>query len=277
MNSTVGFQGVAGSFGEEALLRYFGESVSTRPHEQFKDIFIALEEKEIKYGVLPIENSSAGVVTQVYDLLNQYEKYIVGEVYVKAVQNLMGIKGSRIEEIKEVYSHPQAIEQSRVFLSQYPRWKIVPYYNTAKSAELVKQIGSKSIAAIASKKAAEIYGLEILKGCIHTNDTNTTRFIILSNSMLNDDKNNKISIVFSTAHKAGSLYEVLRYFAESGINMMKIESRPIQHKPWEYFFYVDIEGNTEDGKVQNAIEQVKNHTNYFKFLGNYAMNSCEEV
>jgi chorismate mutase / prephenate dehydratase len=265
----IGFQGVPGSFSEQALFGYFGNHVDTHSVDEFEDIFKALKTNKIAYGVLPIENSSTGAITQVYDLLNKYEFHIIGEICLKIRHHLLGIKGCTIDDIEEVYSHPQGFEQSRDFLKQYDRWKLIPYYNTAKSAELIKMKNSKSMAAIGSKKAAEIYGLEILASNINSNITNTTRFVIVGKELRKDHLSNKISIVLSTKHKAGCLYNVLRHFAKNDINMLKIESRPIKDKPWEYFFYIDFEGNLEDPIIELAIDSMDRDSEYFKILGNY--------
>lgn len=266
---TVGFYGVTGSFSEQALKEYFGEKVDTKAISEFEDIFLELKYGKINYGVIPIENSSTGAISEVYDLLNKYDFYITGEKYLKISQNLMGIKGSTLDNIKEVYSHPQGIEQSMEFLKGYKQWKLVPYKSTATSAELVKDRNDKTIAAIASSKAAEIFDLEILQKNVNSNATNMTRFVIIGKDMESTTSSNKTSLVLSTTHKAGSLYHVLRHFAQNDINLMKIESRPIKDKPWEYFFYIDFEGNIDEDKIVSAIELIKKNSRYFKVLGNY--------
>lgn len=267
---TIGYQGVPGSFSEEALYNYFPNDVETKNYDLFEDVFIALEKGEIHYGVLPIENSSTGAISSVYDLLNQYSSHIVGETYVKPIQNLLGIKGSTINDIQEVYSHPQGFEQSKTFLSKYS-WQHIPYYNTAKSAEYIMQQNNKTIAAIASRKAAELYGLTVLADNINCNQNNTTRFVILGKSLKINNMCDKISVVFSTKHQAGALYAALKHFASSNINMLKIESRPVVHTPWEYYFYIDFEGNVEDPTIASAIKKMESECHHFKLLGNYKM------
>lgn len=268
-NLTVGFYGVTGSFSEQALKEYFGEKVEAKAISEFEDIFLDLRYGKINYGVIPIENSSTGAISEVYDLLNKYNFYIIGEKYLKISQNLMGIKGSTLDEIKEVYSHRQGLEQSVEFLKGYKQWKLVPFNSTAKSAQLVKERQDKTLAAIASTKAAEIYGLQILQKNVNSNATNMTRFVVIGKDLETTHTSNKISTVLSTTHKAGSLYNVLKHFAESNINLLKIESRPIVDKPWEYFFYIDFEGNIKEDKVVAAIELIKINSRYFKILGNY--------
>lgn len=264
----VGFQGVKGAFSEEALYNFFAEEVDTVAVKNFEDICISLNNGTIDYGVLPIENSSTGAISDVYDLINRYECYIVGETHVKVNHNLMGINGCQLEDIEEVYSHPQAFEQSKDFLNKY-NWKLVPYYNTAKSAEYIMKKNNKKIAAIGSKKAAQIYHLDILADGINSNHRNTTRFIILGKELISNIDCNKISVVLSTAHKAGALYHVLKHFAENNINLLKIESRPVGHTPWEYYFYIDFEGNIETETIKHALSHMSNDCHHFKILGNY--------
>ncbi|MBS3994330.1 MAG: prephenate dehydratase [Alkaliphilus sp.] len=265
----VGFQGVSGSFSEEALFLYFKENFETVTVPEFEDIFKGIINNDFDYGILPLENSSTGAITHVYDLLNQNEVYIIGETFLKVKHHLLALPQADIEDIKEVYSHPQGFEQSRPFLKMYPSWKLIPHYNTAKSAELVMKTQNKTMAAIASLRAAELYGLNILREGINTNSSNTTRFITLGKNLTFEEQSNKVSIVLATKHTAGSLYKVLKNFAENSINMLKIESRPIPDRPWEYFFYVDFEGNLEDGKILKTIDRIKEDSEYFKMLGNY--------
>jgi chorismate mutase/prephenate dehydratase len=265
----IGFQGVSGSFSEQALFEYFGNNVDTMSVKEFQDIFIELQNDEIDYGILPIENSSTGGVSEVYDLLGKYNFKIIGEVSLKVEHHLMGIPGTRLDDIVEVYSHSQAFSQCSEFLKQHDSWKLIPYYNTAKSAELVCKTGCKNMAAIGSSRAAALYNLEIIENSINSNSNNYTRFIIIAKNIETDDRSNKISIVFSTSHRAGALYNGLQYFAENNINLLKIESRPIKNKPWEYLFYIDCEGNLNDEVVKKAIKALESKSTYFKILGNY--------
>lgn len=265
----VGYCGVPGSYAEEALLDYFGEDTKRLGTKKFENVFIELKNNNIDYGVVPVENSSTGAIAEVYDLMNKYDFYINGEMCVKVNHHLMGIKGSSIEDIEEVYSHPQGFEQCKEFLNAYPKWKLIPYGNTAKSAMMVKEKNDKTKAVIASERAAEIYGLDIIKGFVNTSRTNTTRFAIIGKNNETNKKNDKVSIIFAAEHKAGSLYSVLKHFSHNSINMLKIESRPLSDKPWEYLFYIDFEGNINDEKVKNALNDIKADSKYFKLLGNY--------
>lgn len=265
----LGFQGVPGSFSEEALLKYFGENIDETPYEEFEDVFSALKNNEIDYGILPIENSCTGAITQVYDLLSNYGFYIVGEECIKIDQHLIGVEGTTVNSIEEIYSHPQGFEQSNEFLKNNHSWKLIPYHNTAISAKMIKNLNDKSKAAIASERAAKIYGLNIIKRAINNNKDNHTKFIIIGRDLTVSENSNKISVVFSLEDEAGTLYRLLRYFAENNINMIKIESRPNKHTSWKYLLYVDFEGNLNNEEVQNAIKLIEKNSGYFKLLGNY--------
>ena len=218
----VGFQGVSGSFSEEALFLYFRVNFQTVAVSEFEDIFNGIRFGDFDYGIVPLENSSTGAITHVYDLLNQNDAYIVGETCLRVKQHLLALPETTMDDIKEVYSHPQGFEQSRPFLKQFPSWQLISHYNTAKSAELVMKTQDKTMAAIASSRAAELYGLNILREGINTNSTNTTRFIILSKNLNIQEQSNKISIVLATKHTAGSLFKVLKHFAENNINRLNI-------------------------------------------------------
>ncbi|MCC0629374.1 MULTISPECIES: prephenate dehydratase [unclassified Clostridioides] len=268
-NILVGFPGISGSFTEEALNKFFKKTISKKQFKEFEDVFIALKNKEIDYGIIPIENSSTGAISETYDLLKNYGFYIVGEECIKIDQNLIGIKGTKLEDIKEIYSHPQGIGQSSEFLKQNSTWKLIPFNNTATSAELVKKLQDKTKAAIASKKAASIYGLEIISPCINDITNNYTRFVVISNQIHIEEESNKMSVVFSVEHEAGRLYKVLGYFAENNINMTKIESRPMKNASWRYFFYIDFECSIYNPKVYDLLELIKHNTAYFKFMGVY--------
>lgn len=268
-NYIVGFQGVPGSFSQQALIEYFGDNAKTKNLDEFEDVIKALENDEIDYGVLPIENSSTGGISEIYDLFRKYGFYIVGERCLKVDQNLLAPKGATIEDIKEVYSHPQALAQSSEFFKAYPHWNLIPYSNTASSAKLIKDENSKTKAAVGSKKAAELYNLDIVEYNINFNKSNYTRFIIIGKKFKVNNDSNKISILISLPHTPGSLYEVLKYFSENSLNILKLESRPTRDKSWEYLFYIDFEGCLNDEVVKNAIKLVESNSKFFKLLGNY--------
>ena len=271
-NVVVGFPGVNGSFSEEAMERFFGKSIKNKCYEEFEDVFMALKNDEIDYCILPIENSSTGAVTQVYDLINKYNCHIVGEQYVKIDQNLLGVKGCTLDTIKEVYSHPQGFAQSTEFLRNYKDWNQIPYHNTAISAKLVCDLKDITKAAIGSKKAAECYGLEIIKEGINNQSENHTRFVVLSKELIANEESDKISIIISLEDEVGTLYSLLRNFAENNINLKKIESRPIKNSPWKYILYLDFEGSIFNEEVKSALKLIQENSKYFKVLGNYAKN-----
>lgn len=268
-NPKIGFQGVEGSFSEEALLNYFGKEAVTSSFRLFEDVFKAIDAGDIDYGILPIENSSTGSVNEVYDLLRKYGCHINGEIVLKVKQNLLGVKGASMEDIKEVYSHSQGFQQSAEFFKEHPSWKLIPYHNTALGAKLVSEAGDISRAAVASERAAAIYGLDILKENLNFNSKNYTRFVIVGKDLELDESSDKISVVLTVRHKAGSLCDVLRLFSQEGLNLLKIESRPIMDKSWEYFFHLDFEGNLQDPHVSRIMDQIRSRTTYFKILGNY--------
>lgn len=268
----VGFPGVIGSFSEEALLKFFGEDSDSISYDGFEDVFKAIDTGEIEYGMLPIENSSTGAISDVYDLIQKYGFYIVGEESIKIDQHLIGTEGATIECIKEVYSHPQGISQSSEFLKQYESWKLIPFINTSTSAKLVRDLGDKSKVAIASKRAAKIYGLNIIKECINDQKNNSTRFVIISKEMKVSKDADKVSVVFSLENEVGFLYNLLRSFAENNINLIKIESRPIKGASWKYFLYVDFEGELDRKEAAKALKDLEKDTEYFKLLGAYKNN-----
>ena len=269
----IGYFGVEGSFTEEAMFNYFGEECTHNSYEEFEELFIAITEGKIKYGVVPIENSSTGAITDVYDLLNKYGLYICGEQCLRIRQHLIGVKGTTVETIKEIYSHPQGFKQSSEFLKDYSEWIKIPYLNTSRSVKLVKESNELSKAAIGSKRAANIYGLEILKENINNESENHTRFLIIGKYLEHNNESNKISVVFSLEDEAGTLYELLRSFANNNINLMKIESRPIKGHPWKYLLYVDFQGNISKIEVKDTLAMIENKARYFKLLGNYCRDS----
>jgi chorismate mutase / prephenate dehydratase len=267
---TVGFQGVKGSYSHQALMECFDEEIiESKCYLSFKDVFEGLRSDEIKYGILPIENSSTGGIAEVYDLLGEYNFYIVGEKSIKVEHNLLGLPGADISKIEEVYSHTQGFLQCSQFFENYPQWRLIPYFNTAKSAEYIQKEKVTSKACVASTSAAELYGLNIIKDNISNSNKNYTRFIIISKDMKLEPKCDKISIVITLHHKTGTLFNILKHFAENDTNMLKIESRPILGKSWQYFFYIDFNGNLNNDNTAKVIKNIMEESIYFKLLGNY--------
>lgn len=268
-NSRIVFQGVEGANSEAAMKKYFGSDINSYHVETFRDAMEAIEEGAADYAVLPIDNSSAGAVNEVYDLLVEFENYIVAEQIIKIEHVLMGLPGTNPEEIERVYSHPQALMQCADYLDDHRNWQPISNKNTAIAAKKIKDDGDKKKAAIASPYAAEAYGLEILEDNISNSTKNSTRFIIVTNQKVFLKNAGKITICLELPHKSGSLYQLLSHFIYNNLNMTKIESRPIPDQRWEYRFFIDIEGNLADSGVKNAIRGLREEARNMKILGNY--------
>ena len=221
------------------------------------------------YAVLPIENSTAGIVADIYDLLTEYKLFIVGEQVLRVEHVLLGLPGAKLSDISCVYSHPQGLAQCKAYLEEHRDWKKAEVSNTAAAAKKVSEEKEKSHAAIASRDAGKFYGLEILAENICKNDQNVTRFIIPGKNPVYQKDASKISVCFEARHESGTLYNVLSHMIYNGLNMTKIESRPIPGKTWEYRFFVDFEGNLRDSAVKNALRGMEAETSYMRVLGNY--------
>ncbi len=261
------FQGVEGAYSEKAMKRYFGEEVRSFHVETWEDAMIAIHEGTADFAVLPIENSTAGIVSDIYDLLAEFENYIVGEQVISVNHYLLGTKDSSIAQIKTVYSHPQGLLQSTRFLETHPEWEQIALDNTAAAAKKVLEDNDPTQAAIAGTQAAEVYGLKML--CPVVKNSNFTRFIIVTNQKMFAKDAKKVSICFEVPHESGSLYNILSHFIYNGLNMTKIESRPIEDKNWEYRFFVDFDGNLNDDGVKNAIRGIDAEAINLRILGNY--------
>ncbi len=268
-NATVVFQGVEGAYSHAASMAYFGDLATYFHVPNFEEVMKAVANKEADFGVLPLENSSAGQVGDVYDLLTRYDNTIIGEYYLPVRHCLLGLKGADIDKIQTVYSHPQGLMQCGKFLNEHSSWQQISQANTAMAAQKVIKENNPNTAAIASETAAKLYGLEILEEGINDNKTNTTRFIIVSRKKCYRRDASKISIMFEIPHESGSLYTILSHMIYNDLNMTKIESRPIPEQPFEYRFFVDFEGNLADAAVENAILGIKEEAARLKILGNY--------
>lgn len=266
--TVTGYYGAPGSYSEEAALSYFDNSIAKKSYMTFEEVVSALLKGEIEAGVLPVENSSTGTIAAVMDLIRDNQVFITGENITKICHHLLVVPGTKLEDIETVYSHQQGLEQSSLFLKKHP-WEQIPYHSTASSAELVSRLNDKTKAAIASENSARLYGLEILVPNIHFNQDNYTRFIVIERDPVVSKRCNKISIVMDIAHKPGALYSILRLFNERSLNLLKIESRPIIGKPWEYLFFFDFEGNLMDSGVKELLECLKDAAQKFRVLGNY--------
>lgn len=268
-NVRVVYQGLEGAYAHQAALEYFGRDVNCFHVERWRDAMEAIREGSADYAVLPLENSTAGIVNDNYDLLNEYSNYIVGEEVVLIDHVLMGLPGADISSIQTVYSHPQALMQCSRFLDEHREWTQMSVGNTAVAVRGVKDSGDLSKAAIGSRQAADYYGMKILEEGICHGKQNSTRFIIVTNQKIFEKDAKKISICFEIPHTSGSLYNILSHFIYNDLNMNKIESRPIPERQWEYHFFVDFEGNLNDSAVKNALRGIQEETANFKILGNY--------
>lgn len=263
------YQGVEGAYSHAAALAYFGENVDAYHVETWEAAMEAVETGEADYGVIPIENSSAGAVSGNYDLLLRHDNVIVAEICIPVNHMLLGLPGAALADIKAVYSHPQALAQSSEYLNARPQWKQFSVENTAAAAKKILEDQDKSQAAVASRTAGELYGLVPLAEGINHNKNNTTRFLILAKEPIYRREAGKISLCFELPHRCGTLYHMLGNLIYNGVNMMMIESRPIPGKTWEYRFFVDIEGNLSEPAIQNALKGVFAEADHVRILGNY--------
>lgn len=277
----VAFQGERGAFGDEAARIYFGQreargskrQVNPVPCRSFTDVFRAVAGGEVDYGLVPVENSQAGSINDVYDLLRQHDLFVIGEIGHLVNQCLLCLKGQELKDIKRVISHPQALAQSDVYLRELGV-EIVATYDTAGSAKMVRDEQLIGVAAVAAAGAAEIYDLEILAHDIQTIKGNYTRFIALGREPApREEGQAKTMLVMATAHQPGSLYKCLGFLAANNINLLKLESRPSRQRVWEYVFYLDFEGHRDDAPVRKALAALAEHTTFCKVLGSFARNA----
>ena len=266
---TVVFQGVEGAYSYAAMNTFFGKDIRSFHVDTWKDAMEAIKNREADFAVLPIENSTAGIVQDNYDLLTKYDHVIVGEQIIPCQHALVGLPGTSLEQIKDVYSHPQALMQCREFLESHREWNTHEFGNTAAAAKKIAQDGDKTQAAISSPYAAEFFGLSVLKENIYTYAGNSTRFIIVTKEKIYCRSAGKVSVSYELPHESGSLYNSLSHFIYNGLNMTKIESRPIHGRNWEYRFFVDFEGNLSDSAVKNALRGLETETQNFRIHGNY--------
>lgn len=265
----VGYQGVSGAFSQQACQNFFSKDVKSIGYPEFEDVYIALKNKDIDYAVLPIENSSTGAINDNYDLIRKYGFYIVGETAVHVDQCLMGVVGSKLEDLREVYSHPQGLAQSSEFFFEHRQLTPMPYKDTAMAAKYVALEGDKSKGAIASRLACELYGLEMIQEAIQNEKTNKTRFMVVSRDFITPTNSDKVSVLFTLPHEVGTLYKMLQITTLYGVNLEKIESRPIKEENWNYYFYIDFSGNIREKNVAKAISELKEKASTFRVLGNY--------
>ena len=265
------YQGVPGAYSEQACLNFFGPQVETEGLEQFEDAFLALKEGRADYAVLPIENSSTGAIRQIYDLLSQYEYFIVGETTVRVEHCLMALPGATLDTITHVYSHEQGLFQCEQYLAGHPGWHTVPQ-DTAGSARMVAASGDPTKAAICSARAAQLYGLNILARGVNHNSHNTTRFVVVSPRLELREGADKISTLFMLPPESGTLHEILTIFAIRGLNLVKLESRPVPEHSWEYLFFLEFNGHLDQQVTADVLHELAQTTGDFRVLGNFRSN-----
>lgn len=268
-SARVVYQGVEGAYGQAALKHYFGDNKNYVNVRTFRDAMEALEDGVADYAVLPIENSTAGAVNEVYDLLVEFENYIIAETIIPITHTLSGLAGTELKDIQRVYSKAEALMQTSHFLDEHVDWQQISVVNTAVAAKKILDDNDKTQAAVCSAYAAEVHGLSVLMDGINDEKNNSTRFIIVTNQKVFLSNATKISICFEVPHESGSLYRILSHFIYNDLNMTKIESRPIEGRSWEYRFFVDFEGNLADPAVKNAIRGLREEATNMKILGNY--------
>lgn len=274
----IGYQGVNGSFSQMAVNRYFaGEEYEENTYSDFNDMFIDVAEGKLDYGMFPVENTTTGIITRTYDLFQYYDLHAVGEVIVPVDQNLIGFPGAKIEEIRGVYSHPEAIAQCQSFFKNNSHVRPIVYEDTALSVKYVKESGDHRKAAIASKLAAEQNGMEILMPKIQDNVHNMTRFLCVTakNEEVEDADKISIMMVLKHSHDPGALYHTLGIFASKNLNIVKLESRPIFGKVFEYCFYLDFLGNPKDPDVVEVLRRLEYDCQSVKVFGAYKADRSE--
>ncbi len=268
-NSRIVFPGTEGAYSQAAMQYYFGERCNSFYVRTFRDAMEAIEEGAADYAVLPIENSTAGAVDEMYDLLVEFENYIVGETIIPITHTLSGLPGTDPKEIRRVYSKGVALMQASRFLDEHSEWQQISVANTAIAAKKIVEDQDRSQAAVCSAYAAKVHGLEVLKDNINDDPNNSTRFIVVTNQKIFLKDAKKISICFEVPHESGSLYQLLSHFIYNDLNMTRIESRPVEGRSWEYRFFVDFEGNLAQAAVKNAIRGLREESRSLRILGNY--------
>lgn len=264
----VAFQGIHGAYSELAIRQHFGDSADVLPCPTLSDLFPVIQSRQVRYGILPIENSLAGAVSQAYELLMDYDLLIQAEVYLQVHHALLATHGQKLEDLHSVRSHPQALAQCEQFLKRQ-NLKAIPWYDTAGSAQDLSRESLPGVGAIASEFAGQLYGLNALATQIEDMPFNFTRFFILGHDAPEPGEYNKTSIVFATRHRPAALYDCIGEFATRGLNLTKIESRPRRNRPWEPIFYLDFEGHWQDPPCQEALTRLLQRASFVKMLGSY--------
>ncbi|MCW4048142.1 MAG: prephenate dehydratase [Candidatus Bathyarchaeota archaeon] len=264
----VAFQGESGAYSEEAIIKHWDDQAEPVPKPYLPDVFNAVEKGEADLGLVPVENSIQGSIVRTFDLLNERTLVAQGETVLRIVHCLIVNPGVKAGDIKKVYSHPQALGQSMEYLEKHG-YEPVGAYDTAGSVKNIKDDERKDAAAVASSRAAQVYDMEILEQGIETHKENYTRFLVIGRDKPRPTGSDKTSIAFVVKHEPGSLVKALSTLSERGINLMKIESRPLVGTPWEYIFFIDFEGHVKDKTISEALDELNKQTNYIKHLGSY--------
>jgi prephenate dehydratase len=267
--SRVAFQGELGSFSYKACGRLFGDSISPYPCRAFEEAFEAVARKKADLAVIPIENTLAGSIHKNYDLLARHSLEVIAETSLRVEHNLIAHQGVGLRRIRQIYSHPAALEQCSRLLRRLKTIEKVSFYDTAGSVKYLRDKGLRGAAAIASEDAARIYGMKILRRGIEDDPENYTRFIALARRKRFPCEGGKTSIVFGLKNEPGVLFKALSVFALRNIDLTKIESRPIRGKPWEYLFYLDLQSNIRSPECMNALRHLRELAPYLKVLGSY--------
>ena len=265
----VAFQGELGAFSQEAARRLCGPDVAVLPCTRFEDIFRSVKDGIASGAIVPIENTLAGSVHENYDHLVNFELPIVAETSVRIVHNLIAPKGVRFSQIKRAFSHPVALNQCLDFFARNPEIEKIPFYDTAGSVKMVREMGDKTVAAVASRRAADLFGMQILAELIQDNPENLTRFLVISTQPGEPGPDAKTSIVFSLKNLPGSLFKAMSVFALRDIDLTKIESRPLAGKAFEYFFYIDFAGSILDPVVAKALAHLEEYAIFLRVFGSY--------
>lgn len=273
---SVAYQGEPGAYSEEAAFRFFGAGIRARPCESLDDVFRVVETGEARSGVIPIENSLEGSISRSYDLLLDSSLKVAGEIELRVSHCLIASSESSLEKIRKVYSHPQALGQCRSYLNHLGA-ELIATYDTAGSVKMIKEMGTLDGAAIASARAARIYGMKVLASEIEDNPFNFTRFFVLGMKDSASTGSDRTSVVFAVKHRPGALYDTLYELARRNINLTKIESRPTRRKAWEYNFYLDFEGHREDSICREALVALEERTLFVKVLGSYPRANKEAI
>ena len=264
----IAYQGAPGAYSEAAGLR-FKPSAEPMPCETFEDVFAAVETHQATHGIIPIENSVGGTIRRNYDLLLKHELPIVAEVHLPIVHSVLAHAGTRLEDVRRIYSHPQALAQCERFLRSLKNVEIIATYDTAGSAKMIRDGQLHDAAAIASERAADVFGLEVLQPGVQDFADNITRFLVISREALTSGKPDKTTVVFSVPNEPGALFKALSVFALRGIDLGKLESRPIPGRPWEYLFYADLNADREEFRCKRALMHLAEFAPVLRTLGSY--------